>query len=81
MFPMDVNIFGAGGSLMQGPGYTPSHEGTMIYFSVKDIPPIEKKIAENGGEVLKPRQSIGEYGFISIFQDSEGNRVALHSLR
>jgi len=29
--------------------------------------------------VLLPKMSIGEYGFIAHFQDSEGNRVALHA--
>ena len=38
-----------------------------------------KRIKEYGGNVLMGRTSIGEHGFISIFIDSEGNRLALHS--
>lgn len=79
-FPIEREGTGAGGSLIQGPGYTPSHEGPLIYFSVPDIPPVEQKIAKNGGKVHKPKMSIGEYGFISICEDSEGNRIALHSI-
>ena len=78
-FPMARQGTGAAGSLIQGPGYAPSHRGTLIYFSVEDIPPIEKKIAQNGGKVHKPKFSIGQYGFISICEDSEGNRIALHA--
>ena len=78
-FPMKRDGSGAAGSLIQGTGYTPSHEGPLIYFSVAGIPPVEKNIAQNGGKVHKPKFSIGEYGFISICEDSEGNRIALHA--
>src|SRR6266700_312660 len=76
-FPMERGGEGAGGSLIQGSGYTPSHDGALVYFSVDDIQATEKKITSNGGRVHKPKRNIGEYGFISICEDSEGNRIAL----
>jgi len=79
-FPMERGAEGAAGSLIQGDGYTPSHEGALVYFSVHDIKATEKKIGANGGRVYKPKFSIGQYGFISICEDSEGNRIALHSM-
>ena len=80
-FPMERGAEGAAGSLIQGPGYTPSHEGALVYFSVDDIKATEAKIEAYGGEVHKPKKSIGEYsGYISICEDSEGNRIALHSM-
>src|SRR5262245_50211862 len=60
-FPMERGGEGAGGSLIQGSGYTPSHEGALVYFMVDDIQATEKKIAANGGRVHKPKFSIGEY--------------------
>jgi predicted enzyme related to lactoylglutathione lyase len=33
-----------------------------------------------GGKVLKPKHPIGPYGFRAVVLDSEGNRVALHSM-
>src|SRR5258708_6870596 len=34
MFPSaGMNIYGAGGALMLGPTYTPSHNGPAVYFS------------------------------------------------
>jgi predicted enzyme related to lactoylglutathione lyase len=36
-------------------------------------------VAERGGKVLRAKTGIGEYGFVGHFEDSEGNRVALHS--
>lgn len=78
-FPMVQDSAGATGTLVRGEGYTPSHNGTLIYFSVADIDAALKKINEQGGKTLGPRTSIGEYGFYALFEDSEGNRVALHS--
>jgi hypothetical protein len=37
-------------------------------------------VVERGGMVLNPKMNIGEYGFVGHFEDSEGNRVALHSM-
>jgi predicted enzyme related to lactoylglutathione lyase len=79
MFPMTAEGKGASGALMQGSGYIPSHEGPLVYFSVPDIEAASKKLAQNGGKVFKSKMAIGEFGFIAICEDSEGNRVALHS--
>ena len=79
-FPMASDVIGAGGTLIQGDGYIPSSDkGVLIYFTAPDMENNLKRIAENNGKVLMPRTSIGEHGFISIFIDSEGNRLALHS--
>ena len=77
-FPMEMNTGGATGTLMQHPHYTPSHEGTLVYLSVDDIPATLAKIEAAGGQAMIPETPIGEHGFIAIFGDSEGNRVALH---
>ncbi len=77
-FPMERGAAGAGGTLVKGDGYTPSHQGTMVYFGVDAIDASLKKIEAAGGKTLVPRKSIGQYGFIGLFEDSEGNRVALH---
>ncbi len=80
-FPMKQGGAGAAGTLMSSPGYTPSHAGTLVYFEVDDIEAALAKIGANGGRTLMPKTSIGEYGFIAHFQDCEGNRVAVHSVR
>ena len=78
-FPMSEGGGGATGTLMQSEGYTPSHAGTLVYFSVTDIEGTLDKVNANGGKTLLPKTSIGEHGYIAHFQDCEGNRVALHS--
>ena len=77
-FPMEMGSAGSAGTLVQGQGYTPSHDGTLVYINVPQIDAALVKIGAEGGKTLMPRRSIGEHGFIAHFQDSEGNRVALH---
>ena len=80
MFPMNPEGTNAGGALVKTEGYVPSHAGTVVYFAVADIEGALTKIGANGGSTLVPKMSIGPYGFFAQFQDSEGNRVALHSM-
>ncbi len=77
-FPMEMGAAGAAGTLILGDGYTPSHDGSLVYINVDAIDPTLEAINANGGKTLMPRMSIGEHGFIAHFEDTEGNRVALH---
>lgn len=79
-FPMVQGAEGSSGALIKGEHYVPSYAGTMVYLSVDDIDATLKRVQENGGKVLNPKTSIGEYGFVAHFEDCEGNRVALHSV-
>ena len=78
MWSKPKNPVGAGGSLIKVDGIKQSHDGTLVYFTVKDIQPVLGRVNANGGKTLKEKMSIGEYGFIAHFEDSEGNRVGLH---
>ena len=51
-----------------------------MYFSVDDIDETLRRITANGGKTLLPKKSIGQYGFIAQYEDTEGNRLALHSM-
>lgn len=59
-------------------GYKSSHEGSLVYLHVDKIDPTLEALSGAGGKTLMPRTSIGEHGFIAHFEDTEGNRVALH---
>ncbi len=78
-FPTTEGGAGCSGALLKSEGRTPSHDGTMIYFSVPDIEAVLARVEANGGRTLTPKTDIGEYGFYAYFEDSEGNRVGLHS--
>jgi hypothetical protein len=80
-FPMAEGVSGAAGTLIKGETYAPSHGGTVVYFSVDDIEEVLRRINGNGGTTILPKKSIGEYGFIAHFEDTEGNRLALHSMK
>jgi predicted enzyme related to lactoylglutathione lyase len=78
-FPWAEGEAGATGSLIKAESYIPSHAGSMVYFSVDDIESTLQRAEEKGGKIITPKMSIGEHGFVGHFEDSEGNRVGLHS--
>ena len=79
-FPWEQEGTGATGSLVQGPGYMPALEGSVIYLTVPDLDATLTRVTAKGGQVLVPRTAIGEHGFIAYFRDSEGNRLGLHAM-
>lgn len=70
-----------GGAIVQGDGYEPSSKGSIVYLNGgDDLNALLAKVELAGGKVLIPKTSIGENGFMAHFIDTEGNRVALHSM-
>lgn len=80
MFSMEMDAPGIGGALVKEEHFVPSYAGTMVYFSVSDITGTLSKVVANNGKELIPKTSIGEYGFCAYFEDSEGNRIGLHTM-
>ena len=69
------------GALVEGEGYVPSENGTVIYLNANpDLSEALARVENAGGKVLQPKFAIGQYGFIAFFKDTEGNKVALHSV-
>ena len=59
----------------------PSHHGPLLYFNCQGrLDEAVKAVEPNGGKVFQPKHPIGPYGFRSVVLDSEGNRIALHSM-
>lgn len=80
-FPMYPQAKGAAGSLVKHEAYVPSHQGVLVYFSVLNIDAVLKLVAQNGGKILSTKKPIGDYGFVGHFEDTEGNRMAVHSAK
>lgn len=78
-FVMSEGAPGISGALAKGESYVPSTNGTLVYFSTNNIDDTLAKVKSNGGKTLYPKTSIGELGMVAEFEDSEGNRIALHS--
>jgi hypothetical protein len=67
--------------LLTGDGNKPNAEGTLVYLNGGDDLNIPlNRVETAGGKVLMPKTSIGENGNMAIFMDTEGNRVAFHSM-
>lgn len=82
MFPADMKNGEIGGGLVEEQGYEPSEKGAMIYLNGgEDLAVPLARVEAAGGKVLMPKKSIGENGFMAIFTDSEGNRLAFHSMK
>lgn len=78
LFPFSAYHLGISGALAKGEIYKPTTNGVLIYFRTEDIDKVLKLVLKNGGTILYPKTSNGALGFVAEFEDSEGNRIALH---
>ena len=81
-FPMDMKSYGSAATLILGEGHTPSHDGALVYFSAPEgtVEAALEKAADMNIPILTPKTDTGEHGFFAILEDSEGNRIAIHSM-
>lgn len=80
VFPVEAGA--VGGALCQHSRfYRPSHDGTLVYLNGDpDLELVLGRVAPAGGKVIVPKTQISpEHGYMAVFEDSEGNRIALHS--
>ena len=81
-FPHGGDIPGAGGSLNLHKDYKPSKDGVLIYFASQsgDVNDELSRIEKAGGTVLQQKTLITEeIGYMALFLDTEGNRIALYN--
>ena len=79
-FPSDGrNVSGA---IVQGEDYKPSTDGVVAYLNGgSDLQTVLDKVASNNGKVIVPKTHISpEVGYIGMFIDTEGNKMAVHSI-
>ena len=72
---------GASGALAKGDVYRPSLDGAIIYFDVADMDEVLRRAQAEGASILYPKKDIGAAGYVAEIEDSEGNRVAINSVR
>lgn len=79
LFPFEEKNSGITGALAKGDVYKPSKNGVIIYFKTENIDATLDKVLQQGGKILYPKRIDEKYGFaVAEFEDSEGNRIALH---
>ena len=79
-FPAEMTAYGAGGALTKSEHARPGPGGTVIYFAVADCAEVEARVASAGGTVIRPKFSIGEFGWVTLCQDTEGNIFGANSM-
>jgi predicted enzyme related to lactoylglutathione lyase len=71
----------AAGCLYLSETVKPSAEGPLVYLNVHGrIDEAVEAVEPSGGKVLQPKESIEPFGFRAVILDTEGNRIALHSM-
>lgn len=83
MFPIE-NPMNIGGALVYNNEFykTSATDGPLIYLNGNpDVQHVLDRIEPAGGKILVPKTLISpEHGHMAVFMDTEGNRMALHSI-
>lgn len=80
LFPSDgKNVAGA---IVKGDDYEPATSGVLVYLNGgNDLQNVLSKVDKAGGKTIVPKTQISpEMGYFAMFIDTEGNRMALHSM-
>jgi uncharacterized protein len=78
-FPMSQQSGGASGALVQMKGVASGGNSTLVYFNCQDCAVEAARVQAAGGRLEREKMPIGEYGFIALAIDTEGNMFGLHS--
>jgi len=80
-FPFKNQGTNTTGALVEKENNVANENNTIVYFSSEDCISEENRIEKAGGIIIKTKTQIGEFGFISILLDTEGNTIGLHSIK
>jgi uncharacterized protein len=80
-FPMAMDKVGAGGALVAAEGVPPCKNCAMVYFSCLDCAEEASSAVRHGGSICREKTSLGQYGYMAVVTDTEGNMIGLHSLQ
>lgn len=78
-FPGNQDAYGTSGALVQYPQKSSGVNSTIVYFYCKDCAVEAARVAAAGGKIEREKMSIGQFGFIVLALDTEGNMFGLHS--
>ncbi|HXH05912.1 MAG TPA: VOC family protein [Vicinamibacterales bacterium] len=72
---------GCGGALVKMRGVASGGNSVIVYFGCEDCAVEAGRVVEAGGRIHRDKISIGQYGFVVLAYDTEGNMIGLHSMR
>jgi predicted enzyme related to lactoylglutathione lyase len=79
-FPQSMTSYGASGALASVEGMPSGGNSTLVYFTCANCADELSRVVQAGGKIMKEKFSIGEYGFVALAVDTEGNLIGLHSM-
>jgi predicted enzyme related to lactoylglutathione lyase len=81
-FPAGQQHGAVGGCIIEGPGYEPATNGSLVYLNGgEDLAVALSRVEQAGGKIIMAKTAIGRNGFMAYFEDTEGNKVGLHSMK
>jgi uncharacterized protein len=80
-FPPVTTGMGTSGALVRIPGVPSGGNSTLVYFECEDCAVEGSRVVAAGGQLSREKISIGEYGFVVLALDTEGNLFGLHSMK
>ena len=80
-FPSEHGNGKVGGALVKSDLHKSNTEGVLVYLNANpDLSDVLQRIEEEGGVILMYKTMLTPgSGYIAMFLDTEGNRIALHS--
>jgi predicted enzyme related to lactoylglutathione lyase len=72
---------GSSGALVQLDVAKPGIGGTLVYFYSDNVDKELKRVETAGGKIIRPKQQVGDLGYIALIEDTEGNMIGLRSMR
>ena len=80
-FPMVKDQMGASGALVKMEDGPSGGNCVLVYFTCADCAVEAARAVSSGGQIVREKMPIGQYGFIALIRDTEGNMIGLHSMR
>ena len=53
----------------------------MVYFGMEDCAQEASRVPAARGKIVRPKFSIGEFGWLALCKDTEGNPFGLSSMK
>jgi predicted enzyme related to lactoylglutathione lyase len=79
IFESSENKQEIGGALVRMDEAKPGIGGVLIYFATEEINTALNRVEAAGGKVIRRKLNVGDFGYIALIEDTEGNMIGLHA--
>jgi predicted enzyme related to lactoylglutathione lyase len=78
-YPMFKAEGGPGGGFVPLSDVTHTVGVPLLFLATEDIEASLAEVEAHGGKTLQPKTEIGPHGWMAVFSDPAGNRIALYT--